>query len=127
MSLLASLLTSSSTLSVFDRSVEVTQNNVTNATTPGYVTQRLTLDALPFDPGLDLPGGVRAGDVQSARNEFAEAAGELYLSALVEIGLVLFAITLIVNSLSRVLIWSMARSSRATVTPEPAAVAPEAA
>jgi phosphate transport system permease protein len=60
-------------------------------------------------------------------NEFTEAANELYVGALVEIGLVLFAITLIVNSLSRVLIWSMARSSRATVTPEPAAVAPEAA
>jgi phosphate transport system permease protein len=60
-------------------------------------------------------------------NEFTEAANELYLSALVEIGLVLFIITLIVNSLSRLLIWSMARSSRAIVTPEPAAVAPEAA
>jgi phosphate transport system permease protein len=61
-------------------------------------------------------------------NEFTEAANELYLSALVEIGLVLFIITLIVNSLSRLLIWSMARgSSTATVTPEPAAAAPEAA
>jgi phosphate transport system permease protein len=60
-------------------------------------------------------------------NEFTEAADELYLDALVEIGLVLFFITLIVNSLSRLLIWSMARTSRATVTPEPAAVAPEAA
>ena len=50
-------------------------------------------------------------------NEFAEAAGELYLSALVEIGLVLFIITLIINSLSRLLIWSMARSE--TFTPEP--------
>src|SRR5882762_4919168 len=60
-------------------------------------------------------------------NEFAEAADELYLAALVEIGLVLFIITLIVNSLSRLLIWSMARTSTATVTPEPAAVAPEAA
>jgi phosphate transport system permease protein len=61
-------------------------------------------------------------------NEFTEAANELYLSALVEIGLVLFIITLIVNSLSRLLIWSMARSSStATVTPEPAAAAPEAA
>ena len=39
-------------------------------------------------------------------NEFTEAADELYLSALVEIGLVLFVITLIVNTLSRVLIWS---------------------
>ena len=50
-------------------------------------------------------------------NEFAEAAGELYLSALVEIGLVLFIITLIINSLSRLLIWSMARSE--SFAPEP--------
>jgi phosphate transport system permease protein len=45
-------------------------------------------------------------------NEFTEAADELYLHALVEIGLVLFMITLIVNLLSRLLIWSMARSVR---------------
>ena len=45
-------------------------------------------------------------------NEFTEAADSLYLSALVEIGLVLFTITLIVNLLSRLLIWSMARSAR---------------
>ena len=44
-------------------------------------------------------------------NEFTEASGDLYLSALVEIGLVLFIITLIVNGLSRLLIWSMDRSS----------------
>jgi phosphate transport system permease protein len=44
-------------------------------------------------------------------NEFSEAAGELYLNALIEIGLVLFIITLIVNSLSRILIWSMAKNS----------------
>ena len=42
-------------------------------------------------------------------NEFTEAADALYLSALVEIGLVLFIITLLVNGLSRALIWSMAR------------------
>ena len=45
-------------------------------------------------------------------NEFSEAADPLHLSALVEIGLVLFTITLIVNLLSRLLIWSMARSAR---------------
>jgi phosphate transport system permease protein len=50
-------------------------------------------------------------------NEFAEAADRLYLSALVEIGLVLFIITLIINSLSRLLIWSMARTE--TITAEP--------
>jgi phosphate transport system permease protein len=42
-------------------------------------------------------------------NEFAEAADELHLHALIEIGLVLFTITLIVNALSRMLIWNMTR------------------
>ncbi len=56
-------------------------------------------------------------------NEFTEAADDLYLAALVEIGLVLFIITLVVNSLSRLLIWSMARSTRAqAVASEPAEV-----
>ena len=58
-------------------------------------------------------------------NEFAEAADALYLSALVEIGLVLFIITLIVNSLSRLLIWGMARSGRRAA--RPVAAAPQAA
>src|SRR5205807_8947824 len=57
-------------------------------------------------------------------NEFTEAADPLYLSALVEIGLVLFVITLLVNGLSRLLIWSMARSATRTA---PVAVAAEAA
>ena len=46
-------------------------------------------------------------------NEFAEAADDLYLSALIEIGLVLFAITLMVNMASRILIWQMNRPVRA--------------
>jgi phosphate transport system permease protein len=58
-------------------------------------------------------------------NEFTEAADDLYLSALVEIGLVLFIVTLIVNSLSRLLIWSMAQSAVAAPEPvEPAAAVP---
>jgi phosphate transport system permease protein len=52
-------------------------------------------------------------------NEFTEAADELYLAALVEIGLVLFIITLIVNGLSRLLIWSMSRSASAPPAVEP--------
>jgi phosphate transport system permease protein len=47
-------------------------------------------------------------------NEFSEADTSLYLSALVEIGLVLFIITLIVNVISRGLIWSMNRKPRPT-------------
>ncbi len=48
-------------------------------------------------------------------NEFTEAADPMHLSALVEIGLVLFTITLVVNLLSRLLIWSMSRSARRPV------------
>jgi len=40
-------------------------------------------------------------------NEFTEATDVLHLHALIEIGLVLFIITLVVNALSRLLIWSM--------------------
>jgi len=40
-------------------------------------------------------------------NEFSEATGDLYLSALVEIGLALFLVTLIVNALARLLVWSI--------------------
>jgi len=45
-------------------------------------------------------------------NEFTEAADDLYLHALVEIGLVLFIITLIVNAISRMFIWSMGRQRK---------------
>ena len=54
-------------------------------------------------------------------NEFAEAGDDLYLHALVEIGFVLFIITLIVNIGSRVFIWSLGRQ------PRPARVADAAA
>jgi phosphate transport system permease protein len=40
-------------------------------------------------------------------NEFTEATGDLYLSALVEIGLALFLVTLVVNALARLLVWSI--------------------
>lgn len=46
-------------------------------------------------------------------NEFTEAANALYLNALVEIGLVLFVITLIINAASRTFIWSLARPPKA--------------
>lgn len=57
-------------------------------------------------------------------NEFTEAADELYLHALIEIGLVLFFITLIVNLLSRLLIWSMKPHMRKVTTAAPVAVEP---
>ena len=45
-------------------------------------------------------------------NEFTEASTPLYLHALIEIGLVLFIITLIINMISRAFIWSMGRQPK---------------
>ncbi|KAF0133774.1 MAG: phosphate ABC transporter membrane protein [Candidatus Saganbacteria bacterium] len=38
-------------------------------------------------------------------NEFAEASSDVYLSALVELGIILLLITMVVNGLARLLIW----------------------
>jgi len=56
-------------------------------------------------------------------NEFTEAADELYLDALIEVGLVLFVITLFVNAGSRILIWRMNRTATVRTAP-PVVVAP---
>lgn len=58
-------------------------------------------------------------------NEFAEAVEDLHLHALVEIGLVLFTTTLMVNVASRALIWQMSRDRRPRPAQHP--VAAEAA
>lgn len=44
-------------------------------------------------------------------NEFTEATGDLYLSALVELGLVLLLVTFIVNGAARLLVWSVTRGT----------------
>lgn len=44
-------------------------------------------------------------------NEFAEATSDLYLAALAEIGLLLFAVTLVLNILARLLVWRVAKVS----------------
>ncbi len=46
-------------------------------------------------------------------NEYTEATGNLYLSALTEIGLLLFAVTLVLNIIARILVWRVARSAAA--------------
>ncbi len=42
-------------------------------------------------------------------NEFAEAGSDLHLSALMEIGLVLFLVTTVVNAIARLLVWAVLR------------------
>jgi phosphate transport system permease protein len=46
-------------------------------------------------------------------NEFSEATGDIYLSALVEIGLALFVVTIVVNALAQLLVWTVTRGQPA--------------
>jgi len=48
-------------------------------------------------------------------NEFSEAVTELHRSALIEIGLVLFIVTICVNALARLLVWAVTRGAPAQV------------
>jgi flagellar hook-associated protein 1 len=60
-------------LKAFQSALDVTQNNVTNANTPGYAKQVPGLDSLSFQPENGLLGGVKE-NTQDTRNEFAETA-----------------------------------------------------
>lgn len=71
---ISSLGTTAGALSAFEKALTVVQNNVANALTPGFAKQRLYLEALPFQPDLGFPGGVRANRIESARQEYAEQA-----------------------------------------------------
>jgi len=44
-------------------------------------------------------------------NEFSEATTGMYQSALVEVGLILFVLTVVVNAIARILIWRVARGA----------------
>lgn len=74
MGLFGTLVSSTGALRVFQKALEVAQNNVSNMSTPGFAKQRLLLEAMPFDPGLGLPGGVFSPGVDSYRSEYAEQA-----------------------------------------------------
>jgi phosphate transport system permease protein len=56
-----------------------------------------------FQPGYTMAAAIA--------NEFAEATTQLHLSALFEIGLVLFVVTVTVNAAARLLVWRVARGS----------------
>ena len=54
-----------------------------------------------FDPGYSMASVLA--------NEFAEATTSMYTSALIEIALVLFALTVILNGLARLVVWGVTR------------------
>jgi phosphate transport system permease protein len=57
-----------------------------------------------FAPGYTLASVIA--------NEFTEATGDLYLSALIEIGLALFLVTIVVNTIARGLVWFVTRNTQ---------------
>jgi phosphate transport system permease protein len=59
-------------------------------------------NAYKLTPSLFSPGVTIASKVAS---EFSEASGDVYIGSLVELALVLFGITLLVNIIARLLVW----------------------
>ncbi len=66
-----------------------------------------TISKSLFAPGYTLASVIA--------NEFSEASGDLYLSALIEIGLALFVVTIVVNAIARLLVWAVTRGAPARV------------
>jgi flagellar hook-associated protein 1 FlgK len=73
-SILAALHVAAGTLKTYNQALVVTQNNVANSSTPGFAKQTQTFYAMPFQDGNGALGGVRAGEVVSARDLYAEQA-----------------------------------------------------
>jgi flagellar hook-associated protein 1 len=80
--LLAALSTSGHALGVYQSALETIQNNITNASTPGFASQRLHLEALPFDVTSGLAGGVAAWGIESSRDAFVEEQVRTQLHAM---------------------------------------------
>jgi flagellar hook-associated protein 1 FlgK len=70
--LFAALGSAGNALDVLQQAMGVIQNNAANASTPGYVTQTLSLSSGLFDPSRQLWGGLISSGVQSARDVYAE-------------------------------------------------------
>jgi len=49
-------------------------------------------------------------------NEFTEATADIYLSSLVELGLILFLVTFVVNAIARLLVWRVTRRTLGAAT-----------
>jgi flagellar hook-associated protein 1 FlgK len=73
-SLSTTLFNAANAMQVYERAFNVIENNITNANTPGYVTQDQSLVAQPFNPAEGISGGVTAGPMISARSQYLEQA-----------------------------------------------------
>jgi phosphate transport system permease protein len=67
------------------------------------IGNRPQISASLFDPSYTIASAIA--------NEFTEATQDLYLSALVELGLILFLVTFVVNAIARILVWNVTRKT----------------
>ncbi|HWY47344.1 MAG TPA: flagellar hook-associated protein FlgK [Bryobacteraceae bacterium] len=79
--LFSALGTAGESLKAFETGLSVTQNNVTNANTPGYADQVPVFDSLSFQPQNGLLGGVQE-QTHDTSNQFAETAVQQQTSLL---------------------------------------------
>lgn len=68
----SALNTAGQALDAFQRAIDVTQANVTNANSPGYAAQTPLLETVDYQSAPGVPGGVTE-QTQDSRNQFAEA------------------------------------------------------
>ena len=73
--LFSSLSNSVDALRTIESALAVSQNNVSNASTPGYARQVAQLESQPFNLSAGLTGGVQFGGTQSTQDEYAQPGG----------------------------------------------------
>ena len=77
--LFSALTSAGQSIQQFERAISVTENNVTNANSPGYAKQVPELMSQPFEPSTGLAGGVLEV-TQDTRNSYADTAVQQQLS-----------------------------------------------
>jgi phosphate transport system permease protein len=70
------------------------------------IGNRSEISASLLDPGHSMASVIA--------NEFAEATTDMYTSSLIEIALILFALTIILNVIARLIVWSMTKKFKTT-------------
>jgi flagellar hook-associated protein 1 FlgK len=81
MSIFGTLANTGNTLAVFNKALDVVQNNVANVSTPGFARQTLPIYPRTLEAGV-LPGGISAGRLLSTRDSYAETAVQRQTTAL---------------------------------------------
>ncbi len=78
----ASMSAAGNALNVLQQALGVIQNNIDNASTPGYASQQLNLEAMPMDVTGGLMGGLMSGGLDNSRDTYAEEAVQSQTQAL---------------------------------------------